>query len=213
MNKIAVMALFFSLAASAADARYVDYPGSVTTMLMNDGENNAVHLSYTANRRWSVGAQAEYWREEEWTFTTVEAAYLARRWNFTDAQANLYLRAGAGAAVSDFGNFDDKVEAAGFAGIAFDAENRRFYVSYENRYVEAGDIFDGFEQKAHFGVAPYIAGYGALHTWLMIQVDHRPDSEDSVVWTPMVRFVKGDVIVEAGVSDTEEILFNVTVRF
>jgi hypothetical protein len=138
--------------------------------------------------------------------------WLARRWNLPDAQANLYVRGGAGGAWSDSSD-GDRSEPAGSAGLAFDAENRRIYGSYENRYVEAGDIYGGFEQKFRLGFAPYVAEYGALHTWLILQVDHRPESTDALVWTPMVRLFKGDVMIEAGVSDSEEILFNLTVRF
>lgn len=202
-----------AVSAPYAEARYIDFPGSRTVMSMNDGENNSAHFFYTIKPYWSVGYEADYWRTDEFFLQTAQTAWLLKRWNLPDAQANLYARGGIGAAYSDAGSFDGHWQAAGSAGIAFDAENRRLYGAYENRYVEAGDIFDGFEQKARVGVAPYVAEYGALHTWLILQLDHRPWSDDEISWTPMVRFFKGDILVEAGVSDNGKPLFNVMIRF
>ncbi len=213
MRRIYSFVLALLLMASTAEARYIDYPGGWTVMQMNDGENNTLMAYYTLAPRYSLGYEIDYWREEEWLMNSLQGAYLLRRWNETDGQANLYIRGGVGVATSDFEEFDDKTEAAGFGGMAFDAENRRFLVSYENKYTHAGDIFGAFEQKARVGVAPYIAEYGALHTWIILQMDHRPESEDQVVWTPMLRFFKGDTLVEVGISDSEELLLNVMIRF
>lgn len=213
MKKIFLVILCLVSMASIAEARLIDYPGGWTVMQMNDGEENSLHFHYSPTAFYSVGYALDYWREDEWTMHAGQVAWLLKRWNETDAQANLYLRGALGAAFSDHGEFDDEIEPAGFAGVVFDAENRRLYVSYEARYTEAGDIFNGFEQKARVGIAPYVAEYGALHTWIMLQVDHRPESEDTLVWTPMLRFFKGDVMIEVGMSDSEEILFNTSIRF
>lgn len=213
MKKIFIALVCLMLATPLAEARIIDYPGGWTVMQMNDGENNSLHLHYSPAFFYSVGYALDYWREEKWTMHAGQAAWLLKRWNEPDAQANLYARGALGAAFSDHEEFDDKVEPAGFAGVVFDAENRRYYVSYEGRYTEAGDIFGGFEQKARVGVAPYVAEYGSLHTWIILQVDHRPESEDTLVFTPMLRFFKGDLLMEVGVSDSEELLLNLIVRF
>ena len=213
MKKIILAVLCLLGMTPLAEARVIDYPGGFTVMQMNDGENNSLHTHYSLTSYYSIGYALDYWREEEWTMHSVQGAWLLKRWNETEMQANLYFRGAAGAAFSDFEDFEDEVEPAAFGILSFDAENRRLYGSYEGRYTEAGDIFDGFEQKARVGIAPYIAEYGALHTWVMLQVDHRPESDDSLVWTPMLRFFKGDILIEIGISDSEEVLFNAMIRF
>lgn len=217
MKKIpALTALCLILAAAPAHARMIDYPGSWIVMQMNDGENNSLDAFYSVTNRASVGYQLNYWRDGEWTEHSVEAAFLVHRWNETDLQANLFVNGGFGAAVSDFGDFDSETEPAGFGLVEFDAENRRLYGSYQAKYTDAGRIFEGFEEKARVGFAPYVAEYGSLHTWILLQVDHRPqasDKEDELVFTPILRFFKGDVMVEVGYSDSEKVLFNVMVRF
>ena len=77
-----------------------------------------------------------------------------------------------------------------------------------------GNIISQFQQSARVGVAPYVAGYGNLHTWLMLQVTHTPEFEgDEVIATPLVRFFKGANLAEFGVSSNKRFLFNFIARF
>ena len=197
----------------AATARPISYPGGWTTMSMNDADSNMVHVNYTFTPKYSVGYVTEYWREEEWQFHGAQYNYLAKRWNNPGSQANFYLQAAAGAAHSDFGNFDNKNEFAGFAGAEIDWEDRRYFTSYENRLVYAGDIAKFFTHKARVGVAPYVGDYGDLHTWLMLQVDNNPGNKDEITVTPLVRFFKSDYLVEVGVNNEGNALINATLRF
>ena len=73
---------------------------------------------------------------------------------------------------------------------------------------------DYIEQYLQIGVAPYIGEYGDLHTWLMLEIDHRPSDPDSITATPLVRFFKGPLLVEAGYNLTvNQPLVNFTYRF
>ena len=206
-------ALALMLLSMAADARPVSYPGGWTFMTMNDADQNITHMLYTLTPRLALGYSGEYWREGHFQLHSLQANTLLKRWNQKNSQGNLYLKSGIGGAYSDKAPFDHDWRAAAFTGLAADWEDRRYYVSYENRIVWADDIYDGFMQKARVGIAPYIGDYGDLHTWLMLQIDHKPESEDSFTVTPMVRFFKGDHLLEAGVSNKGKALFNWTIRF
>ena len=138
---------------------------------------------------------------------------LLKRWNKKDSQANIYLKSGIGVAHSNSGDFDNETEAAGFTGLATDWENRRFFISYENRYTEAGDIDDFYQQSARVGWAPYEGDYGDLHTWMMLQVEHMPEAKDNVTVTPLVRFFKGVHLLEAGMNNHGKLLFNYVLRY
>jgi len=213
MRVFIVALLFYGCAAFNAQARPVSYPGGWTFMTMHDGDANSVHIHYSPTAKLSVGVRSEYQRAEDFYFNGVQLNNLVKRWNHKNSQANVYLKSGIGAAYSDAGELDGEVNAAGFTGIAADWEDRRYFVSYENRYIEAGDIHDGFHQKARLGVAPYIGDYGALHTWIMMEFEHDPESQETVSVTPLVRLFKGSHLMEAGVSNQGDVLFNYIKRF
>lgn len=196
-----------------AEARPVSYPGGWTTMLMNNGDMNSFHLHYSPTAKYSVGVRSAYHREDDFWHSTVQVNNLLKRWNNPDSQANLYLKSGLGAAYSDAGEFDGEIDPAVFTGIAADWEDRRYFVSYENRYMEAGDIHDSFHQNARVGIAPYIGDYGDLHTWLMLEVEHEPEADEKVTVTPLVRFFKGVHLMEAGMSNQGDVLFNYVIRY
>jgi hypothetical protein len=200
-------------ASPQADARPVSYPGGWTFMSMNDGDANTLHLHYSPTAYTSLGYKFEHWREGEFNLHAVQMNNLLKRWNGPDSQANLYLKSGVGVAIGDDDNGKDTTTPTGFTGLATDWENRRFFASYENRFTEAGDITDFYTQSARVGVAPYIGDYGDIHTWLMVEVRHAPESDDPVTVTPLVRMFKGADLLEAGISTDGKGLFNYVHRF
>lgn len=193
-------------------SRPVSYPGGRTIMLMNDGNRNSAHIHYSPTARISWGYKFEYWRDKQFKLHALQMNRLLRRWNRANSQANLYLKSGVGFAHSNADSFDGNFRVAGFAGFSVDAENRRYFVSYENRYTEAGEIDNFFQQSVRFGWAPYEGDYGDLHTWLMLMVAHMPENDDNFTTTLLVRFFKGVHSLEAGMSDQGEVLLNYIFR-
>ncbi len=196
-----------------ANARPVSYPGGWTTMLMNDGDKNTAHVHFSPSVKYSIGYKFEYWRDREFTLHAIQVNSLVKRWNKKHSQANFYLKAGIGMAETKLDTIDSSSEAAGFIGIATDWEDRRYFVSYQNRYTKAGKLADFYQQSARVGWAPYVGDYGDLHTWLMLQVDHMPEAENNLTITPLVRLFKGVHMLEAGMNNRGEILFNYILRY
>ncbi len=196
------------MSAQEVQARPVSYPGGITGMTMNNGSMNSLHLHYSPTAKYSLGYKLERWRDGGYTINALQMNNLLKRWNEPESQANLYLKSGIGAV-----HKDGETDPAVFTGLATDWENRRFFVFYENRYTEAGDIDDFYMQTARAGVAPYIGEYGDLHTWLMLQVDHQPEAKDKVTVTPLIRFFKGVHLLEAGMNNQGELLFNYVIRY
>lgn len=214
MRKLFLFALVgLGLNTPNADARPVSYPGGWTGMVMNSGDANSLHIHYSPTAKYSAGLKAEHNRGLEYSLYAGQINNLIKRWNMPDAQANIYLKSGVGIAYSDEGQHDSKTEATAYTGVAMDWENRRFFTSYENRYLEAGDIDNRFMQKARVGVAPYIGDYGDLHTWLMLEVEHEPKDPDTVTVTPLVRMFKDVHLVEAGISNHGKVMFNWVIRY
>ncbi|MEZ0260101.1 MAG: hypothetical protein ACAH80_03785 [Alphaproteobacteria bacterium] len=199
------LALLMMTAATPADARPVSYKGGWMAMTMNDGFANSAALLYSPTATTAIGPFVDYYRDTDETLGGLQFNWLAHRWNNPDSQGNLYLLSGAGA--RDGG-------AGGYLGMEADWEDRRYYVSYENRYTDAGeDVKEEFQQKARVGIAPYVAEAGQLHTWLMLQVDHTPEDDDNWRATPLVRLFKGPYLGEGGISNRGEVLFNFTATF
>lgn len=197
----------------SAQARPVSYPGGITFMAMNNGEVNSGHIHYSPSAKTSFGYKFEYWRDDEVTIHAGQMNNLLKRWNMPAAQANLYAKSGIGIGHSSQGVNDGESNLVGYTGFAADWENRRFFVSYENRYTHIDAIDDFYMQHARVGVAPYIGEYGDLHTWLMVEVGHMPEDEDNFVVKPLVRFFKDVHLLEAGMNNHGEILFNYIIRY
>ena len=194
-------------------ARPVSYTGGWTVIEESDRQSSALLVHYTPAHQWSVGPRIEVNRDDDFALYTVQPTWLAKRWFGADCQGNLYFHGGIGIAsgINDNPHTD---QVAVYGGIMADWETRSLFVGYRNRYVEAGHHASQFMQAFRAGFAPYEGDSGDLHTWLMVEIDHRPSDPDSVAATPLVRFFKGPLLVEAGYNLTaNQPLFNFTYRF
>ncbi len=207
-NSYKYIALASALLPLMVQARPVSYPGGWTAMQMHSKDETSLHVHYSPTARYSVGGKAIHFSEDDMTFSGVQLNNLVKRWNMPDAQANVYLKSGVGVLTNE-----DEQNAAAFTGIAADIEDRRYFASYENRVFEGGDMDASFKQSARLGFAPYVAEFGGLHTWLMLQVDHAPEDADTIEATPLVRFFKGSSLLEVGNNLNGGMTINFIQRF
>lgn len=177
-------------------------------MQEHDGGNTKADVMYsaTANDAFGIGYMNSHDEDYEGYFAHYNR--LLKRWNFPDAQANIYALTGIG--VVDSGSDED---IAGTIGVQADAEDRRLYASYANEYIRGGDIANEFTQKFRVGIAPYIADYDDLHTWLILEVKHQPEQDDNIVLQPMLRMFYGNYLWEAGVNEHGDMLLNFAMNF
>lgn len=192
-----------------AQARPISYPGGWSFMTMNDPDMNSVQAYYTPDPRYSFGWRHDWLRGPEAHMDALQLNVLLKRWNNPSSQGNLYFRPGAGIAWDG----DGSTEAAVYGGIGADWEDRRYYASYENEFLAAGDIERTARHKARVGVAPYVGGAGDLHTWLMLQADYEPGGDDGFSVTPLVRMFKGTVLGEAGVNLDGGVFFHLMLTY
>jgi MerR family Zn(II)-responsive transcriptional regulator of zntA len=192
-----------------ASAKPISYVNGFMVMQENDETGHTLSLDYTIDPKLAVGlyAKKESGGKE---FETVgpQVNTLIKRWNMPDGQANIFNMTGAG--VSHYKGDD---EFSAWTGFLADYETRRVFTSYEVRGMYAGDIEKSVWQRARVGVAPYVAGYDDLNTWFMVQVDHHPAKDDTVVVTPLVRFFYKTTLVEAGYSSNNHVMFNWLLQF
>jgi hypothetical protein len=194
-------------------ARPVSYAGGWTVVEESDRQSSSLLVHYSPASNWSIGSRVEVNRDADYALYSINPTWLAKRWFGSDYQANLYLHAGAGLAASINQNpLEDDFAIQG--GVMADWETRSLFVGYRSRYLDAGRFGDQFSHAARLGFAPYVGDTGDLHTWLMLEIDHRPEAKDTVTAAPVIRLFKGPLLLEAGYNLTaKQPLFNFTYRF
>ena len=203
----------FAVLSLDVQARPVSYTGGWTAILESDRQSTSVLAHYTPAHRWSVGPRAEINRDTDFALYTAHPTWLAKRWFGADYQGNVYLFGGLGIS-SGINNNSLGNDTAVYGGVMADWETRSLFTSYRARYLDAGHFGDQFMQAARVGFAPYEGDTGDLHTWLMLEIDHRPEEDDPVTATPLLRLFKGPLLLEAGYNLTvNQPLVNFTYRF
>ncbi len=217
MRFIATLFTTMALLSGVAEARPVSYPDAWTVMLRKDVNQNSAHIHYTLDTQHSLGLRLRYDREGDFVFKGAQLNRLINRWNKVDSQANLYGRVAIGQ-VTD--NLDDgelrlkrESDEGIFFGVSGDWETRRYFVSAAAEHWDNGRFGEFSEFHGRLGIAPYVANTGALHTWIMVEGHHRPESRNKVGASALLRFFKGPSLLEVGVDDTGEPLLNYIHRF
>lgn len=205
-----IAACTFAVPLSARPVSYVD---GWTFIGTSNRQSTAALLHYTATTNLSIGLRSEVDRRNDFALTALQPTYLVKRWFGSDYQGNVYAFGGLGFATAT-GDAPDNSGPGAFGGVMADWETRRLFAGYEARYLDAGDLGDNFMQTGRLGFAPYEGDTGDLHTWLMVEVDHRPEFDQPVGVTPLLRFFKGTALLELGYNLTaSKPLLNFTYRF
>ena len=198
---------------ATAIARPVSYAGGWTLIETSNRASSAGLLHYTMNYNLSVGARYEWQRGSDTRVTAIQPTFLAKRWFGRDYQANLYFSGGMGTAERESVGIENS-ETAKFVSVMADWETRSLFISYEGRRMQLGQLGNQTMHAARVGWAPYEGDTGALHTWLMLEVDRREHLDEGTSVTPLLRFFKGSALLELGYNLTDPSpLVNFTYRF
>lgn len=210
--KVFISATLLAIA-SEAYARPVSYAGGWTLIEDTDRQSTTGLIHYTPDASYSIGARIEWNHRDDVLFTGAQATWLAKRWFGEDHQANLYLWGAAGLA-QGIGDNPSDANFGAQAGVMADWETRRLFVSYRASAQDFGSLDKSAMQAARVGFAPYEGDTGDLHTWLMVEVDNRPDNREPWGVTPLVRFFYRSALFEVGWSVTDDRpLLNLQYRF
>lgn len=205
----AAILLIVAAWSGAAQAKPISYVGGTMIMQENDETGHTLSLDYTFSPRYAVGLYAkEQSGGKEYTTVGPALNSLLKRWNLPDGQANIFNSSGAGVT-----HYRGANVAAAWTDILADYETRRVFASYEFNLMHSAGVETSAWQRSRLGVAPYRANYDDLSTWLMVQVDHHPTKDRSVVVTPLVRLFYHTTLAEFGVSNDKTVLFNIYQQF
>ena len=197
------------LASQPSAAKPISYVGGTMLMVENDYTGNTVSLDYTFTPRFAAAFYAKHEiHGDQFTALGPQLNTLIKRWNMPDGQGNIFAMTGAGIATGKTGD-----RFAGWSSVLADYETRRVFTSYEARFMYVPGVEHSLWQRARVGVAPYLANYDDLNTWLMIQVDHHPDKNGATTVTPLLRLFYKTFLVEGGVSTKGDVMFNLVKQF
>jgi hypothetical protein len=211
MKRMLAAAMAVAAVTSPAHARPVSYPGGWTIWLQRDDAAASALVHFTPHRGYSIGLRIEDMNAHDRQRTQAVATWLIRRWNAQHSQGNLYLRGALGQAQGH----GARETAADLEAMA-DWETRRVFVSAGVRGLADEWERPVAEAKARVGVAPYVADFGALHTWLMLEADWKPERADRdggpLIGRPLVRLFTGVHLFELGASTEGEVFASYILR-
>ena len=213
MLKLVLITATLLTLSTEAFARPVSYAGGWTLIEETDRQSTSALVHYSPSAFYSIGARADWDRKNDILFTGAQGTWLAKRWFGEDHQANLYFWGAAGLAQGIDSN-DNNDEFGTQVGVMADWETRRLFVSYRASGRDFGKLDKSAMQAARVGFAPYKGKTGQLHTWLMLELDQRPNNDEPIGVTPLLRFFYGTALFEAGWSVTDDQpLLNFQYRF
>lgn len=194
-------------------ARPVSYEDGWTFITYNNYDSHSTLFHYSPTSKYSIGLKSEYWQKKEYFLNSINLNYLVKRVNKKHSQANVYLKSGLGIISSDYANYENKNEIAGHLEISSDWETRRYFISYFSKAIKSESIDDTYIQNIRFGLAPYIANYGKLHTWIMYALKHMPEMDNTVTPEVILRLFKSTNLIEVGIDRKRNLAFNFIKRF
>ena len=161
-----------------------------------------VSSNYTFHRRAAVGVT--YLRlhmpDDRRIGTLGQLNLLLYRFNGAGSQGNVYVMGGGGALASSDDSGKLAIGEAGpvyFGSIQSDFETRTIYTALQGSVLAQDDAPTAWA-RYRLGLAPYVANYGELQTWLVGQIMWFPDMEDHLNVTPLMRFFYRTVLWELG---------------
>jgi hypothetical protein len=191
------------LLASSAAALPVGFKDSWMTMGELGRDYSEASLMYTFTSTTAVGAglvglkymhgPAAHTRRIE--MADVHLNHRLARWNFPEAQANIYLQLGLGEAT---GNFFARQQTVVQPGLQMDYETRRVYAAlkWNGSYAKA---FDYTRYSMSGGFSFYKAEYDEWQPWLVLEAARKgADLKDATEITPYLRFIHKTLFIEAG---------------
>jgi hypothetical protein len=203
MIRILVRLCLLGAVAQSASAKPIAFADGTTVMAeYGAGTMQEVQIFYAPRFDYSVGAghvdfASDVDRHRE-HINYARLNWLAHRWNLEDAQANIFVWGGAGAATSTRYQGSRFVGNAGFQA---DYETRRVYASLKSDLQRSSEFSDRID-TLQLGVAPYKHSYGGLATWFVLQARHYTGEIHSGIETAaLLRLFKGGAWVEAGVTN------------
>ena len=173
----------------------VTYEGGTAFSMTSQPNNVTVNLNYTLHR--NVAIETSYIRKailgQQAEYGSLTLNTLVHRWNALNSQGNLYVIGGLG-----YGGATQSPGRVYVGGLQLDFETPQFYTAIMSRYLHQ-DILSSVDGLLRVGVAPYIADYEGLQSWLVLQLSYNGNlSRGDVKPVALLRMFFRTVLWELG---------------
>jgi len=112
-------------------------------------------------------------------------------------------------------DFDNSPENVGYGLLQFDIEDRNYYFLAKTARMQGEDSTQLQQHTVRAGIAPYVANYGALHTWIILEWTNQEVLDEG--WdadlTPLLRLFHKNILFELGQSFNGVTKFNFISHF
>ncbi len=196
-----LMPLVFIDFVNYAAARPISYPGGYTVMSFSDNMKDSIYFHYSPTYKYSIGIEGVEDKYFNKKYSYLRFTYLLNRKNTQTSQRNLYFHSGLSSDGLD--NY--------FYAIHGDWETRRWFSGFGYKQTKT-KIKDYSDQYLQLGVAPYKGAYGDLHTWIMIKSKKNSLTNNWSTY-PILKFFKGNYLMEFGYNDKTEWDVHLIYRF
>lgn len=171
-------------------------------MYKSDNMQDSLYAHYSPTYKYSIGIEKvedNLFDEDQAHFRFV---YLLNRKNTKLSQRNLYFQSGISLNNNN----------SSFYGVHGDWETRRLFSGFGYKVMQNNITEDYSDQYLQVGVAPYLGDYGDLHTWIMIKTKKNSLTKSRSTY-PVLKFFKGNALVELGYNDKTEWDLHLVYRF
>jgi hypothetical protein len=178
-------------------AHPVSFKGGFGTMPEYSGDRVDLELNYSLTPTTALGLSTIHAESSHGSVSFVVPRFNHRlyRRNELESQTNLYVSGGIGGSMRG-----DASGIAGLIALQGDFETRRVYTLLNLEALPSSGGVDLTRVRYRAGFAPYLAGFDDLNTWIIFQVDHQTEMEDSWVFSPLLRFFYRNLLLEVGAS-------------
>jgi hypothetical protein len=212
VKRIATFAISL-LVPPLAVAHPVTFPRNL--MVMGEVDRNAKDFNawYTFAPRHAAGPGYMEFRADDGSrereIPNLHYNFRPARWNWPDAQANIYLQAGLGEAR---GNDFAGAHTVFLPGVQADYETRRVYFAYRWHGITGGPVRHSFN-NAQAGFAFYAGEYDEWSPWFILDVRKMSNLSMDTEVTPTLRLIHKTLFLEAGAADLKRLRVNVMYNF
>ena len=195
--------LVFIILLSSISAHPVIFKNGKVFWVSQTPSFNDIRFGVSQTSNWLIGGRVLEDRKSNETFALINNNYLAKRWNSRNSQANIYL-------LSSVGVNTKNSKSMGTFGVHGDWENRQLMVMQMLEYYSHNS---SWVSSSRFAYSPYTVDYSKMSTWLIAhyRIEYNND-EFSYMFIPVVRFFKGNYLLEIG-SNGDDSFFTFMTHF
>ena len=186
---------------SAVFGRPVSYTDSFTFMTFSNYMKESVYVHYSPSYKQSIGVEVLEDKSFETSYGLLRYTRLLMRKNTKNSQANFYFISSLG--LNETSNYS--------YGVQGDWETREYFLGFKH---SQNSFFDSkfYDQYVVAGMVPYVGEYGDLHTWVMLKARRNSYSNETHTY-PILKFFKGDTLLEVGFDNRERLDLHFIRRF